>query len=64
MIGGFDQHHFFTKCTPAQTRAKVRRCLEEAGPGGGFILCPSDHFFDADLPLLETFADEARRCLY
>ena len=64
MIGGFDQLHFFTKCSPAQTRAEVRRCFEAAGEGGGFILCPSDHFFDVDLSLLEAFADEARICVY
>jgi uroporphyrinogen decarboxylase len=64
MIGGFDQFHFFTKCTPAETRAEVRRCFNEAGARGGYILCPSDHFFDADIPLLEAFADEARRCVY
>jgi hypothetical protein len=64
MIGGFDQFHFFTKCTPAETRAEVRRCFNEAGPGGGYILCPSDHFFEADIPLLEAFADEARKCVY
>lgn len=63
-IGGFDQFHYFTGCTPEQTRAEVRRCFEEAGPGGGYILSPSDHFFDAELPLLEAFADEARRCVY
>ena len=64
MIGGFDQFHFFIGCTPEQTRAEVRRCFEEAGPGGGYILSPSDHFFDAEIPLLEAFADEARRCVY
>lgn len=64
MIGGIDQLHFFTGCTPEQTRAEVRRCFEAAGQGGGYILCPSDHFFDADVRLLETFADEARKWLY
>ncbi len=64
MIGGFDQFHFFVGCTPEQTRAEVRRCFEEAGPGGGYLLCPSDHFFEADLALLEAFADEARHCEY
>jgi uroporphyrinogen decarboxylase len=64
MIGGFDQFHFFTKCTPAETRAEVRRCFNEAGPGGGYILSPSDHFFEAEIPLLEAFADEARKCMY
>lgn len=64
MIGGFDQFHFFEKCTPQETRAAVRRCFEEAGAGGGYILAPSDHFFDADLELIRAFADEARKCVY
>ena len=38
MIGGFDQFHFFTGCTPEETRAEVRRCFAAAGGGGGFIL--------------------------
>ncbi|MCX6080759.1 MAG: hypothetical protein NTW32_14630 [Chloroflexi bacterium] len=64
MIGGFDQFHFFTGCTPAQTRAEVRRCFEAAGAGGGFILSPSDHFFDVEPELISAFADEARKCFY
>jgi hypothetical protein len=64
MIGGFDQFHFFTGCTPDETRAAVRQAFRDAGEGGGFILAPSDHFFDADPVLLYAFADEARRCTY
>lgn len=64
MIGGFDQFHFLKDCTEEQTRAEVRRCFEAAGEGGGFILCPSDHFFEADLNLLHAFADEAKKCKY
>jgi len=64
MIGGFDQFHFFTGCTPAETRRAVREAFEQAGPGGGFILAPSDHFFEADDALLRAFADEARSCRY
>jgi uroporphyrinogen decarboxylase len=64
MIGGFDQFHFLKDCTEEQTRAEVRRCFEAAGEGGGFILCPSDHFFDADLNLIQAFADEAKKCTY
>ena len=62
MIGGFDQFHFFVGCSPEATRAEVRRCFEAAGDGGGFVLSPSDHFFDADPQLISAFADEARRC--
>ncbi len=64
MIGGFDQFHFFIDNTVEQTRAEVRRCFDEAGGGGGFILSPSDHFFDADPALIAAFADEARQCTY
>ena len=64
MIGGFDQFHFLSGCTPADTRRAVRAAFEEAGAGGGFILAPSDHFFQAEDALLQAFADEARSCLY
>lgn len=64
MIGGFDQFHYLKDCTPEQTRAEVRRCFEEAGPNGGYILCTSDNFFDADPELVKVFADEAHKCVY
>lgn len=64
MIGGFDQYHFFKNCTPEETRKEVRRCFAEAGENGGYILCPSDHFFDAEPELIEAYADEAMRCVY
>jgi uroporphyrinogen decarboxylase len=64
MIGGFDQFHYFQGCTPEETRNAVRRCFADAGGGGGYILSPSDHFFDADPSLLRAFADEARQCVY
>ena len=64
MVGGFDQWRYFQGCTPEETRRAVRRCFEEAGQGGGLILAPSDHFFDADVDLIRAFADEARQCTY
>lgn len=64
MIGGFDQAHYFKGCTPEETRAKVRECFEAAGEGGGYILAPSDHFFDAEIDLIKAFSDEARKCTY
>ena len=41
-----------------------RRCFEAAGQNGAFVLCPSDHFFDAEPELIMAFADEARKCVY
>ena len=64
MIGGFDQFHYLTGCTPKETRAEVRRCLHAAGENGAYILCPSDHFFDADVELIRAYAKEAKRCVY
>ena len=32
--------------------------------GGGYILSPSDHFFDAQTELIHAFAEEARSCIY
>ena len=64
MVGGFDQYHLFTGCRPEETRAEVRRCFEQAGEGGGFILSPSDHFFDAEIELIGAWADEASKCRY
>ena len=64
MIGGFDQFHFLLGCSVEETREEVRRCFDAAGTGGGYILSPSDHFFDADIDLLEAFTREARSCVY
>jgi hypothetical protein len=64
MIGGFDQFNDFVGCPPGQTRRAVRRLFDDAGRDGGYILAPSDHFFDADDELIRAFADEARLCAY
>lgn len=64
MIGGFDQFHYLTGCTPQQTREAVRECFRTAGEGGGYILCTSDNYFDADPQLIAAFADEAKKCVY
>jgi uroporphyrinogen-III decarboxylase len=64
MIGGFDQLHFFTGNDVEATRKEVRRCFEEAGRDGRYILAPSDHFFDANPALLDAFGDAARNCVY
>ncbi|MDD5708294.1 MAG: uroporphyrinogen decarboxylase family protein, partial [Kiritimatiellae bacterium] len=64
MIGGFDQFHYFTGCTTEETRREVRRCFDAAGRDGSYILCTSDQFFEAELPLIRAFADEAHDCTY
>lgn len=64
MIGGFNQVHFLKDCSPEDTRKEVRRCFEGAGDGGGYIMSPSDHFFDIDIELFKVFSDEALKCIY
>ncbi len=64
MIGGFDQFHFFTGCSPEQTEKEVLRCFDEAGKNGGYILSPSDHFFDADQDLIRAYSETASKCVY
>ncbi|MCA1901867.1 MAG: hypothetical protein LDL53_06570 [Candidatus Hydrogenedens sp.] len=64
LIGGFDQFHYFVNSTEEETRKAVRQCFEQAGEGGGYILSPSDHFFNASLDLICAYADEARKCKY
>ena len=64
LIGGYDQGLHFLRSTPQEARRAVREAFEAAGEGGGFILSPSDHFFDADPALIRAFAEEAKKCLY
>ena len=63
-IGGFNQLEYLQNSTVEQTRKEVRRCFEACGLEGGFILSPSDHFFDARPELISAFAEEAKTCLY
>ena len=63
-IGGFDQGYFFQHSTPEETRAEVLRCFDACGREGGYIIAPSDHFFDARPALVQAFAEAARECVY
>lgn len=64
LIGGFDQNNYFVGCDPDTTRDAVKRCFEQAGEGGGYIISPSDHFFDAEDKLLSAFVGQAHQCKY
>ena len=64
MIGGFDQFQHLKGCIPEETREAVQACFEQAGEGGGYFPDPSDHFFDAELGLIDAYVDEARHCCY
>jgi len=64
MIGGMDQFNILTNATPGQIRAEVRRLFEGFGKEGGYILSASDHFFDAPVENLRSYAAAARECTY
>lgn len=62
-VGGFDQNAGFEKGTPAAVRQQVL-ALHAARPQGGYICCPSDHFFYGNPENIQAFVDAARECVY
>jgi uroporphyrinogen-III decarboxylase len=64
LIGGMDQANILTDGSPDQVRLEVQRLFEALGPGGGYILSASDHFFDAPVENLRAFAEAGRKCVY
>ena len=64
LIGGLDQYNVLSRGTPEQIRAEVHRLFEALGSGGGYILSPSDHFFETPVENLEAYAAAARECTY
>jgi len=62
-VGGFDQNQGFEHGTPAKVREQVF-ALHAACPNGGYICCPSDHFFHGDPANLQAFADALKECVY
>ncbi len=64
LIGGLDQQHALERGTRDEIRTEVFRLFAELGPGGGYILSPSDHFFEAQPENLAVYAAAARECRY
>lgn len=64
LIGGVDQFHIIERGTADEIRADVRHCFETYGVGGGYICSASDHFFEASVENLRTFAEAALDCVY
>jgi hypothetical protein len=62
-VGGFDQNQGFEKGTPDTVRKMVHE-LHAACPDGGYICCPSDHFFFGDPANLQAFSDALKECTY
>jgi len=64
LIGGLDQINILTNSKPEQVRSEVFRLFKALGPGGGYMMCVSDHFFEAPVENLKAYADAARECVY
>lgn len=62
-IGGFDQNAGFEHGSVENVRKQVRH-LFECCPNGGYICCPSDHFFFGDPAFVRAFSDAAKECKY
>jgi len=63
-IGGFDQNAGFEHGSPETARRLVFECFEATKNYGGYIVCPSDHFFHGDPACIQAFADAAKECMY
>ena len=64
LIGGLDQSSVLENGTPEQIRRHVHEMFEGYGPGGGYIMTPSDHFFHVSAENLEAYASASRDCVY
>ncbi len=64
LIGGLDQNTVLEKGTEDEIRQHVRAMFEDYGAGGGYIISPSDHFFNVSASNLEAYAKAARECVY
>lgn len=64
LIGGINQGEVLDCGTRDEVRAEVFRLFSELGPGGGYIMSPSDHFFETPPDNLQAYAEAARECRY
>lgn len=62
-IGGFDQNRGLEKGNPKVIREMVHQ-LHESCPNGGYICCPSDHFFFGSKENVKAFVEACRECVY
>jgi len=64
LIGGMNQRHVLDCGTREDVRNEVFRLFREFGPGGGYIMSPSDHFFETPVENLQAYGEAARECVY
>ena len=64
LIGGLNQVQVLDHGNRDEIRREVFRLFDELGTGGGYIISPSDHFFDTPPQSLQWYAEAARECCY
>ena len=64
LIGGLDQFNILTNGTTKDIRKEVFRLFDQLGRGGGYIICPADHFFETPPENLQVYADAVKECVY
>lgn len=64
LIGGLNQFQILDCGTREQIREEVFRLFRELGPGGGYMMSPSDHFFETPPENLAIYGEAARECTY
>jgi uroporphyrinogen-III decarboxylase len=64
LIGGVNQFQVLDLGTREQVREHVRSLFRDFGPGGGYMMSPSDHFFETPVESLKAYAKAARECRY
>ncbi len=64
LIGGVNQHGVLDVGSREEIFAEVERLFAVLGRGGGYIMSPSDHFFETSEEHLRHYAEAARACRY
>lgn len=64
LIGGMNQFEVLDKGTPQQIREEVFRLFADLGPNGGYMMSPSDHFFETPPENMQLYANAAKECRY
>jgi len=61
LIGGVDQANALERGCADSVEKEVKRCIEETGEGGGYIMMTADHFFNVPVENIYTYAEAGRK---
>lgn len=61
LLGGLDMVNSLSRGNPSDVENEVKRCINDAGYGGGYILANTDPFFDVSLDNIKTMISTARK---